>query len=132
MDAVDALNEIAFWLERSAAPTFKVQAFRKAAGVIADLAADDLAERARDGRLKRTKGIGDTTFQVIRQAVEGAVPDYLDKLRQAARNPSRQAATDCAPSSGAICTATATGPTAGRPLTSWRTPPVTWAANTSP
>ena len=53
MDAVDALNEIAFWLERSAAPTFKVQAFRKAAGVIADLAADDLAERARDGRLKR-------------------------------------------------------------------------------
>ena len=87
MDAVDALNEIAFWLERSAAPTFKVQAFRKAAGVIADLAADDLAERARDGRLKRTKGIGDTTFQVIRQAVEGAVPDYLDKLRQGGAKP---------------------------------------------
>jgi putative hydrolase len=87
MDAADALNEIAFWLERSAAATFKVQAFRKAAGVIADLAPDEVAERARDGRLKRTKGIGDTTFQVILQAVDGAVPDYLEKLRQKGAEP---------------------------------------------
>ncbi|RAM36572.1 PHP domain-containing protein [Arthrobacter globiformis] len=87
MDAADALNEIAFWLERSAAPTFKVQAFRKAAGVISGLTPDEVAERTRDGRLKRTKGIGDTTFNVIRQAVEGDVPDYLDKLRQGGTKP---------------------------------------------
>jgi putative hydrolase len=87
MDAVDALNEIAFWLERGAAPTFKVQAFRKAAGVIADIEPDELAERVRDGRLKRTKGIGDTTFQVIRQAVDGGVPEYLEKLRQGGAKP---------------------------------------------
>lgn len=87
MDAVDALNEIAFWLERGAAPTFKVQAFRKAAGIIGGVDPDELAERARDGRLKRTKGIGDTTFQVIRQAVDGAVPDYLEKLRQGGAEP---------------------------------------------
>jgi putative hydrolase len=87
MDAVDALNEIAFWLERSAAPTFKVQAFRKAAGIIGDVDPDELAERARDGRLKRTKGIGDTTFQVIRQAVDGGVPDYLEKLRASGAEP---------------------------------------------
>jgi putative hydrolase len=87
MDAVDALNEIAFWLERSAAPTFKVQAFRKAAGIIGDIAPEELTERAQDGRLKRTKGIGDTTFQVIRQAVDGGVPDYLEKLRQSGAEP---------------------------------------------
>jgi putative hydrolase len=87
MDAADALNEIAFWLERSAAPTFKVQAFRKAAGVISALTPDEVAERARDGRLKRTKGIGDTTFNVIRQAVDGDVPDYLEKLRQGGAKP---------------------------------------------
>lgn len=87
MDAVDALNEIAFWLERGAAPTFKVQAFRKAAGIIGGLDPDEVAERAWDGRLKRTKGIGDTTFQVIRQAVDGAVPDYLEKLRQSGAEP---------------------------------------------
>ncbi|MBD1543188.1 PHP domain-containing protein [Arthrobacter sp. IA7] len=87
MDAADALNEIAFWLERSAAPTFKVQAFRKAAGVISGLTPDEVAERARDGRLKRTKGIGETTFAVIRQAVDGGVPDYLEKLRQGGAKP---------------------------------------------
>lgn len=87
MDAVDALNEIAFWLERELAPTFKVQAFRRAAGTIAPLSADELRERAADGRLKRTKGIGDRTFQVISQAVDGQVPDYLADLREKNAHP---------------------------------------------
>jgi putative hydrolase len=82
MDAVAALNEIAFWLERERAATFKVQAFRKAAGIIAELEPAELAARAQDGRLKRMKGIGDRTYEVIRQAVDGAVPDYLEALRQ--------------------------------------------------
>ncbi|WP_166874315.1 PHP domain-containing protein [Salinibacterium sp. ZJ450] len=82
MDPVDALNEIAFWLERELAPTFKVQAFRKAADAIGSLDADDLAARARDGRLKRMKGIGARTFEVISQAVDGQVPDYLENLRE--------------------------------------------------
>lgn len=87
MDAVDALNEIAFWLERELAPTFKVQAFRRAAGTIAPLSADELRERVADGRLKRTKGIGDRTFQVISQAVDGQVPDYLADLREKNAHP---------------------------------------------
>lgn len=87
MDAVDALNEIAFWLERELAPTFKIQAFRKAAGIIAGVEAGELAARARDGRLKRTKGIGDRTFQVIREALDGEVPDYLSGLRNRGSQP---------------------------------------------
>jgi putative hydrolase len=87
MDAVDALNEIAFWLEREQAASFKVQAFRRAAGIIAGVGQEELAERIRDGRLKRTKGIGDRTFEVIRQAVDGAVPDYLDGLRSRGAGP---------------------------------------------
>ncbi|MFJ3489836.1 PHP domain-containing protein [Leifsonia aquatica] len=81
MDAVDALTEIAFWLERDLAPGFKVKAFRTAAAIIAPLDAGELADRVADGRLKRTKGIGDRTFQVISQAVAGDVPDYLADLR---------------------------------------------------
>lgn len=81
MDAVDALTEIAFWLERDLAPSFKVKAFRSAAAIIAPLSAEELADRVADGRLKRTKGIGDRTFQVISQAVAGDVPDYLADLR---------------------------------------------------
>lgn len=82
MDAVDALNEIAFWLERELAPSFKVQAFRRAAATIDGLGQEELAARVADGRLKRTKGIGDRTFQVIAQSVEGDVPAYLADLRE--------------------------------------------------
>jgi len=82
MSPVDALNEIAFWLERELAPTFKVQAFRKAAAAIADVPSDELGERSRDGRLKRTKGIGARSLEVIQQSLAGGVPDYLQNLRE--------------------------------------------------
>ncbi|MCU1446668.1 PHP domain-containing protein [Cryobacterium sp.] len=87
MDAVDALNEIAFWLERALAPAFKVQAFRKAAGIIQDLPAADVAERARTKRLTSLKGIGGRSAEVIGQAVAGVVPDYLENLRQRGTEP---------------------------------------------
>ncbi|EMY32717.1 hypothetical protein D477_018831 [Arthrobacter crystallopoietes BAB-32] len=87
MDAVDALNEIAFWLERELAPSFKVQAFRKAAASMGKLAPEDVAARARDGRLKSMKGIGARTFEVIRQAIDGEVPEYLAKLRERSAAP---------------------------------------------
>ena len=81
MLAVDALNEIGFWLERSSAPSFKVGAFRKAARLIAALSEEELAARVRDGRLTSMKGIGGRTSEVIRQAIAGNVPDYLADLR---------------------------------------------------
>jgi putative hydrolase len=87
MDATAALNEIAFWLERERATTYKVQAFRKAADAIAGIPPEELAARRQDGRLKRMKGIGDRTFEVIAQAVDGAVPDYLAGLRERGAGP---------------------------------------------
>lgn len=81
MEAVDALNETAFWLERELADSFKVQAFRRAADIIAGLSLEELSARVKDGRLKRTKGIGNRTFEVISQALGGTVPDYLKDLR---------------------------------------------------
>lgn len=81
MDPVAALEEIAFLLERDRASAFKSKAFRRAADVIRPLDPDEIAARVVDGRLQRTKGIGDTTFAVIAQATDGAVPDYLADLR---------------------------------------------------
>lgn len=81
MDAAEALNEIGFWLERQLAVSYKVEAFRKAAAIIEDLSQDELAKRLESGALKRTKGIGDRTFTVIKQAIEGDVPEYLADLR---------------------------------------------------
>ncbi len=96
MDAEDALNEIAFWLERELAASFKVQAFRKAAGAIHDLEPGELTERLRDGRLRKMKGIGGRTFEVISQAVEGIVPDYLIDLRERGEQPLAAGGSDLA------------------------------------
>jgi putative hydrolase len=87
MDAVEALKEIGFWLEREQAKTYRVQAFRKAAAAIEPLGVDELAAQVRDGRLKRVKGIGDRTFGIIAEAVEGGVPDYLSDLRTRGSEP---------------------------------------------
>src|SRR3954469_416401 len=82
MDPVEALNEIAFLLEKSLASSFKTKAFRTAAGVLDGIPAEELAERASSGRLKSMKGIGGTTYEVITQALEGEVPAYLADLRE--------------------------------------------------
>ncbi|MDX6275958.1 MAG: putative hydrolase [Nocardioidaceae bacterium] len=90
MDPVEALKEIGFWLERERASSHRVEAFRRAATAIADLSADEIAERVGSGALKRTKGIGDRTFGVISQAVAGDVPDYLQDLRARSTEPLAQ------------------------------------------
>lgn len=84
MHPVAALREIAFWLERERAAVFKVKAFRTAAGALAGLDEAEIAARAKDGRLKKTKGIGGRSFEVVSAAVAGEVPGYLADLR--ARN----------------------------------------------
>ena len=84
MDPHAALAEIAFRLERERAPIFKIQAFRRAAAAIDGLDADELAARARDGRLKSTRGIGGRSLEVIQQSLEGGVPGYLQDLRDRA------------------------------------------------
>ncbi|MEV0050240.1 PHP domain-containing protein [Saccharopolyspora shandongensis] len=79
MDATRALREIAFWLEREGAPTYRVRAFRRAAAVVDDL--PDLDERVASGRLTALEGIGKTTAAVIEAAHRGEIPDYLARLR---------------------------------------------------
>ncbi|MET0885044.1 MAG: PHP domain-containing protein [Mycetocola sp.] len=82
MRPAEALDEIAFLLERDLASPYKTKAFRGALVTIAPLSDDEIAVRVDDGRLKRTKGIGSTTYTVIEQAVAGGIPDYLADLRE--------------------------------------------------
>ncbi len=77
----DALAEIATLLERERSSRYKSKAFRAAADAIEGLSDAQLRDAA---ALRRRKGIGDSTFAVIQEALEGRVPAYLVDLRERA------------------------------------------------
>lgn len=81
MNPHDALTEIATLLERERSSRYKSKAFRAAADAIAELTEEQLRESA---SLRRRKGVGDSTFAVIQEALAGGVPAYLADLRERA------------------------------------------------
>jgi putative hydrolase len=81
MNPHDALTEIATLLERERSSRYKSKAFRAAADAIAGLTEEELRDAS---SLRRRKGIGDSTFAVIQEALAGGVPSYLADLRQRA------------------------------------------------
>lgn len=81
MNPHDALTEIATLLERERSSRYKSKAFRAAADAIEGLSEAELQDAA---ALRRRKGIGDSTFAVIEQALAGEVPGYLVDLRERA------------------------------------------------
>ncbi|MGB4777529.1 PHP domain-containing protein [Microbacterium sp.] len=79
MNPADALLEIATLLERERALRYRSSAFRTAAAVLEGLTPAELVDAA---GLRRRRGIGDTSFAVIQEALAGEVPRYLAELRE--------------------------------------------------
>ncbi len=81
MNPVTALREIGFLLERSRADTHRVKAYRKAADVVEAMDRSERDDHQRERSWGKVTGIGPKTALVITQAVSGAVPEYLQRLR---------------------------------------------------
>jgi len=85
MDPVAALREVAFWLERGRADSYRVKAYRRASVVVAGLTESQLEARQRDGGWTALPGVGAKTASIVEQAMAGDVPEYLRELRDAAQ-----------------------------------------------
>jgi putative hydrolase len=86
MNPVSVLRQIALHLERAGAPTYRVRAFRTAAGVVEGVERNELERRAAEGTLTELRGIGKTTATVIAEALAGREPEYLTQVAGGAEN----------------------------------------------
>jgi putative hydrolase len=77
---VEALERIAELLMRGRAPSYRQQAFRKAAREVSRVSDDELRQLAESDRLTDIPGVGAKTAQVIVEALNGETPQYLAKL----------------------------------------------------
>ena len=82
MDPVEALERIAYLLDRARERPYRPRAYLRAAEVVRGLAPGELERRIADGSLTELENIGPKTAAVIAEAAAGDVPAYLQELER--------------------------------------------------
>lgn len=82
---VEALERVAYCLDRVLAESHRVKAYVRAADAIRDLPPGELERRHADGTLTELPGIGPKTASIVGQALDGGPIPYLEELEQSTR-----------------------------------------------
>jgi putative hydrolase len=89
---VEALERIAYLLERGRSESYKVSAFRRAARAVAGLEPEQLRALHSSGGLAQIPGVGETTARIISESLSGETPGYLLELERRGGPASSEAA----------------------------------------
>ena len=82
MEPVEALERIAYLLDRAREKTYRVRAYLRAAETIKALSPDELEERVAKGTLEELDGIGPKTAAIVHEVATTGTTDYLADLEQ--------------------------------------------------
>ena len=86
-EPAEDLRAIAFCLERALEPSYRVKAFRTAAGLVDSLDRSELERRAAEGTLQELPGIGKVTALAIAESLAGEEPNYLRRVSTLGETP---------------------------------------------
>ncbi|CAA9213585.1 MAG: DNA-dependent DNA polymerase beta chain [uncultured Acidimicrobiales bacterium] len=80
MEPADALERIAYLLDRAREATYRVRAYKRAAEVVRAVPLDELADRARLGTLTELEHLGPKTAAIVAETLADGEPAYLREL----------------------------------------------------
>ncbi|MGH2357912.1 MAG: PHP domain-containing protein [Candidatus Limnocylindria bacterium] len=86
-DPVADLKRIAFLLEAALEPTYRAQAFRRAAATLERIGPEELHSRVAAESLRELAGIGEVTERTIVESLRGEEPVYLRRLEATGGQP---------------------------------------------